>query len=80
MNSDRKPSELKAWYELLDDEGYRMESPDAYHADLMRQAEELFRTDVIEWADWMELKELADAAYIQALEEAITNRMADPDE
>ncbi|VVO26069.1 hypothetical protein [Pseudomonas fluorescens] len=75
--SDEKA--LQAWYELLDDTGYRTDSPDAYHNALLRLAEELLKNDVINASGWMELKTLADAAYSQALEEAISTRLDDPE-
>ncbi|WP_191624394.1 hypothetical protein [Pseudomonas fluorescens] len=45
----------------------------------MRLAEELLKNDVINASGCLELKTLADAAYSQALEEAISTRLDDPE-
>lgn len=75
--SDEKA--LQTWYELLDDTAYRTDSPDAYHTALLSLAEELLKNDVINAPGWVELKALADAAYSQAIEEAISTRLEDPE-
>ena len=75
--SDEKT--LQAWYELLDDTTYRTDSPDAYHTALLSLAEQLLKADVIDAPGWVELKALADTAHSQALEEAISTRLDDPD-
>ncbi len=44
MSDNRKTKEPEAWFELLDDEGYRMDSLGAYHGALLRLAEHLLKT------------------------------------
>lgn len=76
MVNERKTPELDAWQGLLEDRDYR--SPDAWHQALLSAAEELLRNGVIDWDDWLKLKDQANAAYEQAIKDAVARRRDDP--
>ncbi|AZD61089.1 hypothetical protein SAMN04489802_3351 [Pseudomonas chlororaphis] len=78
MISERKASVLEAWKILLEDRGYRADSPDAWHQALLDAAENMLRSGVIDQAGWLELKDQANTAYERAIEEAVAQRVADP--
>ncbi|SDZ59403.1 hypothetical protein SAMN03159453_04873 [Pseudomonas sp. NFIX28] len=78
MVNERKTPELDAWRGLLEDRDYRSGSPDAWHQALLSAAEELLRNGVIDWDDWLKLKDQANAAYEQAIKEAVARRRDDP--
>lgn len=80
MGSERKTPELDAWYLVFDDHGYRTDSPDAWRQTLITAAEELLRGGVIDWDDCLGLKGRANAAYERAVDEAVEQRLNDPDE
>ncbi len=71
MISERKASVLEAWKILLEDRGYRADSPDAWHQALLDAAENMLRSGVIDQAGWLELKDQANAAYERAIEETV---------
>lgn len=58
---------LAAWYVLLESRALRMDSPDEYHEELLRQADEMDRRGIISWQEWRELRLEADAAYLRAV-------------
>lgn len=58
---------LAAWYVLLENRALRMDSPDEYHEELLRQADEMDRRGIISWQEWCELRLEADAAYLRAV-------------
>lgn len=41
MNDKPHRPELQAWHDMLTDDGYRLDSPDAWHASLLQSAEQL---------------------------------------
>lgn len=58
---------LDAWHRALDDCSLRMECPDAYHEELLRQADEMDRQGIVNWEEWRDLRVEADAAYLRAV-------------
>lgn len=78
MSIERSIPELEAWYAQYDDDSYRRESPDAYHHELLRTAEELRDDGAIDWDDWLALKALADEAHVGALQAAVQSHVDDP--
>ncbi|MFJ7792611.1 hypothetical protein [Pseudomonas sp. NPDC096950] len=58
---------LDAWHRALDDCSLRMECPDAYHEELLRQADEMDRQGIVNWEEWRDLRLEADAAYSRAV-------------
>ena len=79
MSVDRNTPELKAWYAVLDDQSYRLESPDAYHQALVSLAQALLDDGAIEWDNWLALKAMADEANTHAIEAAVEAKVDDPD-
>jgi hypothetical protein len=60
--------ELTAWHILLEDCTYRLDQPDDYHRTLLARADELLGRNLIDRAQWRELRDLADSAYANAVE------------
>ena len=58
---------LAAWYRVLESRALRMDSPDDYHEELLRQADEMERRGIICWQEWRDLRLEADAAYLRAV-------------
>jgi len=58
---------LARWFQVFEDRALRMESPDDYHEELLRQADELDRQGLITWQEWRDLRLEADAAYLRAV-------------
>lgn len=79
MNDKPHRPELQAWHDMLMDEGYRLDSPDAWHTSLLQGAEELLSSGVVDWDEYMALKALANSGHARALEDALDSRLADPD-
>lgn len=78
MSQAPERPELKAWYQLLNDEGYRFDSPDAYHRSLLDAAQALLSGGVIDWDQCESLKQQADSAHAEALQHAVTRQLRDP--
>jgi hypothetical protein len=55
------------WHRVLDDYSLRMDNPDAYHDELLRQADDMDRLGVVTWHEWRELRIEADQAYLRAV-------------
>lgn len=55
------------WHRALDDCSTRMDCPDAYHDELLRQADEMDRLGIVTWQEWRELRIEADQAYLEAV-------------
>lgn len=58
---------LDAWHCALENGALRMECPDAYHEELLRQADEMDRRGIVNWEEWRDLRREADAAYLRAV-------------
>ena len=52
---------------VLESRTLRMDSPNDYHEELLRQADEMDRKGVISWQEWRDLRLEADAAYLRAV-------------
>lgn len=64
---EQKLLALNLWFATLDDVALRMDSPDHYHEALLRQADEMDRIGLIDWAEWRDLRLLADRAWLRAV-------------
>lgn len=80
MKEHRKTPELKSWHLVLEDSGYRTDSPDAWHETLTRAADQLLRDGVIDWDDCKALKAKADSVHTRAIEEAVSAKVDDPEQ
>lgn len=58
---------LAAWYQVLEGRAFRMDSPDDYHEELLRQADEMDRRGIITWQEWRDLRIEADQAYLRVV-------------
>ncbi|WP_229610246.1 hypothetical protein [Pseudomonas putida] len=58
---------LAGWFRVLEDRALRMDSPDDYHEELLRRADEMDRQGIISWQEWRDLRQEADAAYLRAV-------------
>lgn len=58
---------LDAWHCALENCALRMDCPDAYHEELLRQADEMDRQGIVNWEEWRDLRLEADAAYSRAV-------------
>ncbi|MBB6157842.1 hypothetical protein HDC30_005094 [Pseudomonas sp. JAI115] len=55
------------WHRVLENCSLRRDSPDAYHDELLRQADEMDRLGIVTWQEWHELRIKADHAYLRAV-------------
>jgi hypothetical protein len=67
LAEERRLRALDAWHRALEDIALRMESPDAYHEELLRQSDELDRQGIVTWEEWRDLRIEADQAYLRAV-------------
>ncbi|MHC8381380.1 hypothetical protein [Pseudomonas sp. LB3P14] len=58
---------LDTWHRALENCSLRMECPDDYHEDLLRQADEMDRLGIVNWEEWRDLRIEADQAYLRAI-------------
>lgn len=58
---------LDTWHRTLQDRSLRMDCPDRYHEELLRQCDEMDRLGIITWQEWQELRREADQAYLHAI-------------
>ncbi|MHC8362556.1 hypothetical protein ACYZUA_20105 [Pseudomonas sp. LS2P72] len=65
--SDQKSEALAAWYQLLKVPEIRMDAEEQYDA-LLRAADEMERTGLINSAEWRRLVQEASAAFANATE------------
>ncbi|MBR7196855.1 hypothetical protein [Pseudomonas sp. 14A] len=56
-----------SWHKALENCTLRKECPDAYHDELLRQADEMDRLGLIDWREWRGLRREADEAYLRAV-------------
>lgn len=78
MSQAPERPELKAWYQLLNDEGYRFDSPDAYHRSLLDGVQALLSGGVIDWDQCESLKQQADSAHAEALQHDVARQLRVP--
>lgn len=67
LAEERRLCALDAWHRALENIALRMESPDAYHEELLRQSDELDRQGIVTWQEWRDLRIEADQAYLRAV-------------
>jgi hypothetical protein len=67
LAQERKLRALDSWHRALDNCSLRMECPDAYHEELLRQADEMDRQGIVNWEEWRDLRMEADQAYLRAV-------------
>lgn len=68
MIDSLKQKEIRAWHLLLEDDTYRLDLPGDFHQTLIRRADELVLREVIDLAEWQQLKDAADAVYEKTLQ------------
>lgn len=66
-DEERRLLALSSWHDALDDRTLRMNCPDAYHEELLRQADEMDRLKIVTWQEWRDLRVEADQAYLRAV-------------
>lgn len=66
-DEERKLLALSSWHDALDDRALRMNCPDVYHDELLRQADEMDRLKIVTWQEWRDLRIEADQAYLRAV-------------
>jgi hypothetical protein len=64
---EQKLRALNAWHLVFEDVRLRMECPDAYHEELIRQTDEMDRLGIVSWQEWRDLRIEADQAYLRAI-------------
>jgi hypothetical protein len=68
MAAGPKEQEVKAWQLLLEDDAYRLDCPDDFYKTLIARADDLVLRQIINLAEWQQLKDSADAVYGRTLE------------
>ncbi|WP_426234668.1 hypothetical protein [Pseudomonas sp. TWP3-2] len=63
----RRLHALDSWYRTFENCALRMDCPDSYHEELLRQADEMDRKCIVDWDEWRELRVAADQAYLRAV-------------
>jgi hypothetical protein len=58
---------LDAWHRAWENLELRMDCPDAYHEELLRQTDEMGRMGILSWDEWRDLRREADNAYLRAV-------------
>ncbi|MHC8319820.1 hypothetical protein ACYZT4_03795 [Pseudomonas sp. GB2N2] len=64
---EQKLRALDTWHRALENCSLRMDCPDAYHEELLRQADEMDRQGIIDWEEWRDLRTKGDEAYLRAV-------------
>lgn len=67
QTQERKLRALDSWHRAFDNCSLRMNCPDAYHEELLRQADEMDRQGIVNWEEWRDLRMEADQAYLRAV-------------
>ncbi|VVO38187.1 hypothetical protein [Pseudomonas fluorescens] len=67
MNDDQKEQALLAWRKLLEEPAIRMD-PEEHYDELLKAADELERTGVINGNEWRKLVKEAGTAFANATE------------
>lgn len=60
-------SALDSWHRALENCSLRMDCPDTYHEELLRQADEMDRKGIVDFEEWRDLRVEADQAYLRAV-------------
>lgn len=64
---EQKLRALDAWHRAHENCSLRRDCPDAYHEELLRQADEMDRQGIIDWEEWRDLRTKGDEAYLRAV-------------
>ena len=64
---ERRLCALNTWHRVLENCSLRMDCPDSYHEELIRQADEMDRKGIVDWEEWRDLRVEADQAYLRAV-------------
>jgi hypothetical protein len=67
MNDDQKEQALAAWYQLLKEPEIRMDAEEQYD-ELLKAADEMERTGLINSAEWRKLVREAGVAFAKSIE------------
>lgn len=67
VTHEEKFRALDRWRRTLENRSFRMDSPDSYHEELLRQADEMDRVGMIDWREWRDLRVRADQAYLRSI-------------
>jgi len=67
LAQERRLRALDLWHRALENVSLRMDCPDAYHEELIRQADEMDRQRIVDWEEWRDLRVKADHAYLRAV-------------
>ena len=67
LEQESRLKALDAWHRALENRDLRMECPDAYHDELLRQSDEMDRLGMLTNTEWCVLRRGADAAYLRAV-------------
>jgi len=63
----RRLEAITRWFVTFDDQAIRRNCPSSYHEELLRQADEMDRLDLIDWEAWRDLRRLADQSFMMAV-------------
>jgi hypothetical protein len=58
---------LDTWNSTFENRALRMDCPDGYHEELLRQSDEMDRKGLVSWDEWRDLRCAADQAYLRAI-------------
>ncbi|WP_085582360.1 MULTISPECIES: hypothetical protein [unclassified Pseudomonas] len=64
---EMKLQALDRWHRALDNQALRMDCPNDYHDELLRQCDEMHRRQIVSWEEWRDLRIEADQAYLRAI-------------
>ena len=67
LAQERKLYALDSWHRALDNIALRMDSPEAWHEELLRQSDEMDRQRLVSWEEWRDLRIEADQAFLLAV-------------
>lgn len=67
QEQERRLRALGNWHCALENVRLRMDCPDAYHEEMLRQADEMDRKGLVTWSEWRDLRIEADQAYLRAV-------------
>ncbi|RAI61153.1 hypothetical protein DOZ69_29095 [Pseudomonas fluorescens] len=67
LEQESRLKALDAWHLALENRALRMECPDAYHEELLRQSDEMHRLGMLNDTEWRDLRRGADEAYLRAV-------------
>ena len=64
---ERRIFALDSWHRALENCSLRMDCPDTYYEELLRQVDEMDRQGIVGWEEWRDLRVVADQAYLRAI-------------